>query len=88
VRPRPLTKEEIAALRIAMPPVESEEWYELIGAAWNDVDQNAVCLDCGRKFRNLRGLRGHLSRSYRCRPGRDFVLQRYFLAKRLGVIEE
>jgi len=86
--PRPLSKEELQRLRETLPPNETRAWYELIRAAWQDVDENTLCLDCGRKFKNLRGLRIHLNRSPQCQSFRDLDLHAYFLAKRLGVIEE
>jgi len=86
INPRHLTAEEYTKLRRVMPEVGTKEWYELLESAWNDVDKNAICLDCGRKFKNLHGLRVHAGRSM-CRT-HILGLHDYFLAKRLGVIKE
>ena len=87
MNPRPLTVEERKQLSEALKRLSREELVELYRNAWDDVDKNAYCYICGRKFKNERGLSIHSSRTH---PHKcvSLTVHDFYLAKRLGIIKE
>jgi len=87
VNPRPLTREEREQLGEALKQLTLEELTELYRNAWDDVDKNAYCYICKRRFKNRHGLSIHSSRTHPF----EFICLRihdFFIAKRLGILKD
>jgi len=79
--------EERKQLTEALKQLSRDELVELYRSAWDDVDKNAYCYICKRKFKNGRGLSIHSSIAHPY----EFVrlkIHDFYLAKRLGIIKE
>jgi len=93
--PRLLTPDEKKKLNEKVSRIfkkSVDEGLKLYDKAWQMVDENPVCLDCGYRAKNLKGLRIHTARLYWKNKHRnlclDVVLRDYYLAVLLGIIKK